>query len=86
MFVILVYDAQDNRVAKLMKTCRKYLRHVQKSVFEGTLTDAKLKQLKLEIQKIIDCEQDAVHIYETNWPQHLVKEQIGVAEECSNII
>ena len=46
MFVILVYDVKAKRNNKILKTCRKYLRHVQKSVFEGNLTEAKLKRLK----------------------------------------
>lgn len=51
MFVILVYDVKAKRNNKILKTCRKYLRHVQKSVFEGNLTEAKLKRLKNELKK-----------------------------------
>ena len=43
MFVILAYDVASTRGNKIMKICRKYLRHIQKSVFEGSLSDAKLK-------------------------------------------
>ena len=35
MYVILTYDVGAKRVSKVMKTCRKYMVHVQKSVFEG---------------------------------------------------
>ncbi|WP_427338327.1 CRISPR-associated endonuclease Cas2 [Caloranaerobacter sp. DY30410] len=31
MFVILVYDVEQKRVAKVLKTCRKYLYWVQNS-------------------------------------------------------
>ena len=48
MFVILSYDVNKKRVSKAMKICRKYLVHVHESVFEGTLTEAKLKNLKRE--------------------------------------
>lgn len=51
MFVILVYDVKTKRNNKILKICRKYLRHVQKSVFEGNLTEAKLKRLKNELKK-----------------------------------
>ena len=37
MFVIVTYDVSSKRVVKVMKTCRKYLTHVQKSVFEEIL-------------------------------------------------
>ena len=53
MFVIVTYDVASKRVAKVMKTCRKYLTHVQKSVFEGMITEGKLKRLKEELDKLI---------------------------------
>ena len=42
MFVIMSYDINKKRVSKVMKVCRKYLIHVQKSVFEGNLTEVAL--------------------------------------------
>ena len=48
MFVVLSYDINQKRVNKVLKVCRKYLVHVQKSVFEGTITEAKLNSLKKE--------------------------------------
>lgn len=53
MFVVLTYDVGVKRVSKVMKACRKYLVHVQKSVFEGSVTEAKLEKMKRELQKII---------------------------------
>ncbi len=38
MFVILVYDFEQKRVAKALKIARKYLYWVQNSVFEGEIT------------------------------------------------
>lgn len=46
MFVIVVYDINRKRVGRALKICRKYLVHVQKSVFEGNITEGQLKQLK----------------------------------------
>ena len=54
MFAIVVYDVNIKRTAKVMKICRKYLEHVQKSVFEGNITESKLNKLKREISQIID--------------------------------
>ncbi|WP_101494345.1 CRISPR-associated endonuclease Cas2 [Sulfobacillus thermosulfidooxidans] len=45
MFVILVYDAGVKRDPKILKTCRKYLNWIQNSVFEGELTEGKLKKI-----------------------------------------
>ena len=52
MFVIVTYDVATKRVAKVMKTCRKYLTHVQKSVFEGMITEGKLNRLK-ELEHVV---------------------------------
>ena len=46
MFVILTYDVSAKRDPKVMKISRKYLSHCQKSVFEGMITESKLKRLK----------------------------------------
>lgn len=56
MFVILVYDVGQKRVAKALKTCRKYLYWVQNSVFEGDITEANLTKLKIELLNVIDTE------------------------------
>jgi len=62
MFVILVYDASVERVQKFLKVCRKYLVHVQRSVFEGELTEAELRALRGELSQILK-EEDSVVIY-----------------------
>lgn len=86
MFIILSYDVNQKRVKKVMKICRKYLVHVQRSVFEGVITETKLKSLKKELQRIIDFDNDAICIYETLLPGNVIKEQIGMIEEHSHII
>ncbi len=53
MFVILAYDVAAKRDPAIMKICRKYLRHTQKSLFEGNITDAKLNALKKELENKI---------------------------------
>ena len=49
MFVVFCYDVDHRRVAKVRKTALKYLRPVQRSVFEGELTDRMLNNLKRTI-------------------------------------
>ena len=63
MYVILTYDVSSRRVSKVMKKCRKYLRHEQRSVFEGTITEGLLKNLKKELSDIIDVKEDSINIY-----------------------
>ncbi len=63
MFVLLFYDVKEKRVAKALKTCRKYLTWVQNSVFEGELSPALLKKLKIELEKNLLEEEDSIIIY-----------------------
>ena len=85
MFVILTYDVEQKRVGKILKICRKYLIHIQKSVFEGTITEAKLKSLKKEIQENIDVNEDMVCIYELDSVRYVLKEEIGIVKDISHI-
>lgn len=63
MYVILVYDVNVKRVAKVLKKCREYLFWVQNSVFEGELTKAQIRALKHELNSIINEDTDSVIIY-----------------------
>lgn len=77
MYVILVYDIDVKRVAKILKLCRKYLNWIQNSVFEGELTEVKLKELKGKIKSIIDSEKDSVIIFISRNERWLEKEIVG---------
>ena len=78
MFVILVYDIGEKRVAKVLKTCRKYLYWVQNSVFEGEISDANLTKLKLELDRIIDEGKDSILIYSFRTTKYSNVEIIGI--------
>ena len=60
MFVILVYDTLAERNPGVLKTCRKYLHWVQRSVFEGQLTAAQYRTLTWELKAQIDPGYDSV--------------------------
>lgn len=78
MYVILVYDIREDRVARACKLCRRYLKWVQNSVFEGELTEAKLERLKSELSKIINKEYDSILIYRLRDQKLASKEIMGV--------
>ena len=63
MFIILAYDIRVERVGKVHKAVKKYLSPVQKSVFEGHLTQGQLNKLKNELEQNILPEEDTVLIY-----------------------
>jgi len=77
MFVIMVYDVGEKRVSKVLKKSRKYLYWVQNSVFEGEISPAKLKKLKMELEHLINGEEDSVIIYNLRTAHYATREIIG---------
>lgn len=63
MYVILVYDCGERRVAKMLKLCRKYLNWIQNSVFEGEISEVRLKELLSSAKKFIDESEDIVSLF-----------------------
>ena len=59
MYAIIVYDVGEKRVSKMLKLCRQYLCWVQNSVFEGELSEVKLKELKLKMEGLIEQSEDS---------------------------
>ncbi len=86
MYIILVYDIGEKRVAKVLKTCRKFLHWVQNSVFEGELTDAKLEKLKVELKRIINEEEDSVIIYTFRSTWYTNREILGLPKGGEELI
>ena len=82
MRIILVYDVSiedtkdQARLNKVRKVARKYIHHVQKSVFEGDITPSGFEKLKKEMLDIIDPKRDSVIIYELgefkNYKSHIL--------------
>lgn len=77
MFVIVTYDVNVKRNNKVLKICRKYLVHVQKSVFEGNITEAKLRKLKSELKRTTKTYEDSVIIYRFDSLKYSSKEVLG---------
>lgn len=78
MFVILVYDVGEERVAKALKTCRKYLFWVQNSVFEGEISQANFRKLKGELSSVIDKDYDSVIFYVLRTTKYSERQIMGV--------
>ncbi|WP_298062409.1 CRISPR-associated endonuclease Cas2 [uncultured Rikenella sp.] len=77
MYVILVYDCGEKRVGKMLKLCRRYLSWIQNSVFEGEITEVKLRELELQARDIMDAEEDSLIIFESRNEKWLDKRIIG---------
>ncbi len=79
MYVNLIYDISiENGGAKVwrnvFKICKKYLTHVQKSVFEGEITPVLLVKLRMELDKYIRDDKDSVIVFSSRQQRWLEKE------------
>jgi CRISPR-associated protein Cas2 len=77
MYVLLVYDIREKRVGKMLKLCRRYLNWIQNSVFEGEISEVKLRELLLKSEFILNLDEDSVIIFKSRSQQWLEKEVWG---------
>lgn len=87
MYIVLVYDIvldgkDGNRVlSNIFKISKKYLTHIQNSVFEGELTEVGLRKLKLELGKYIRKDKDSVVVFQISNIKRVKKEFWGIEDE-----
>jgi CRISPR-associated protein Cas2 len=80
MYVILVYDIRlddstgQYSLRNVFKTCKKYLTHIQNSVFEGDLSDAQYLKLKTELNKFLREGKDSCIMFKSRNEKWLEKE------------
>ena len=86
MFVILSYDISSKKGKKVLRECRRMLLHVQKSLFEGEITEKRLNRLKDSIARTIDPTVDSVVIYRFGLFPGGERESIGISPPSSNTI
>ncbi len=77
MYVILVYDIGEKRVGKMLKLCRRYLNWIQNSVFEGEISEVKLKELIIFAKEIMEEKVDSLIIFKGRERKWLKKQIVG---------
>ena len=77
MYVIMVYDINEERVNKVLKIGRRYLNWMQNSVLEGEISKAKLVKLKMELKKVIEEEEDSIIFYKLRTKKFFDRETMG---------
>ena len=86
MFLIMVYDIEEKRVAKVLKIARKYLTWVQNSVLEGEIRRAAYERLKIELKNTIDEETDSVIFYKFRTRIYTDRETMGIKKGGEDIV
>ena len=86
MYVILVYDISGDengqkRLNKTYKICKKYLTHIQNSVFEGELSEAQIIKLHNELKGVIKIKLDSVIMFKSRSNKWLDKEMWGIDDD-----
>ena len=86
MLVLITYDvntetdAGKRRLRRVAKQCVNYGRRVQNSVFECEMDNAKCREVKAILEKIIDVNKDSLRFYYLGNNYKNKVEHIGVKE------
>ena len=78
MYIVIVYDIEQERVGRVCNYLRQHLTWVQNSVFEGELTKAQLTKVKSGLAKIVNAGKDSVIIYIMRDIKWMQRDIIGV--------
>ncbi len=85
MYVILVYDFREKRVGKMLKLCRRYLNWIQNSVFEGEISEARLKELLMKSGKFMDKDEDSIIVFKGLSQMSMEKQIIGRERSSTDV-
>lgn len=82
VYVIVVYDIGVERQNDVREFLKKFLNHVQNSVFEGEIEESKVFYIKKWLERKIDKNKDSIIIYvlRGNWCIK-DKHEIGIKKE-----
>ena len=91
MYVVLVYDVSKDengqkRWSHIFKICKKYLSHMQNSVFEGEISVVQLTKMKQELEPYINSRLDSVVIFKSRQQKWLDKELWGQQDDLTDFI
>ena len=91
MYIVLVYDISktDNgqkRWSRIFKICKKYLTHIQNSVFEGELSKVQLEKLRQELKPHVDTSLDSIILFKSRQERWMDKEFWGIEDDKTSFL
>ena len=76
VYVIVVYDMQADRTRLMLNFLRKYLTHVQNSVFEGEVTEGDLETIRNKSRDTLNSDESVI-IYRMSSQKYIDRTVIG---------
>ena len=91
MYIVLVYDVSKDengrkRWCHIFKICKKYMTHIQNSVFEGQLSKVQLIKMQKELAPYINNELDSVILFKSRQQKWVDKELWGRQDNVTDFI
>ena len=85
MYVVYDINLEEKEGQKVLrnvfKICKKYLVHIQNSVFEGELLESQAIKLKAELDMHIRDNKDSVILFKSRSKRWMEKEFLGMLED-----
>lgn len=60
VYVVVVYDMDADRTHYMLNYLRRYLVHVQNSVFEGELTEGDFEKVRAGVERILEPDESTI--------------------------
>ncbi|CCQ33719.1 CRISPR-associated protein, Cas2 [Halorhabdus tiamatea SARL4B] len=76
MYVVAVYDVEADRTRLFLNFLRRYLTHVQNSVFEGEITDGDLEEVKGQLDSMLEPGESVI-VYRMSSEQYVSRTVYG---------
>ncbi|WP_396613667.1 CRISPR-associated endonuclease Cas2 (plasmid) [Haloferax sp. S1W] len=76
VYIIVVYDMQADRTRLMLNFLRRYLTHVQNSVFEGEVTEGDLETIRNHVQTTLKPDESTI-IYRVGSEKYVDRTVVG---------
>ena len=81
MYDIICDEKGKKILQKVFKICKKYLVHIQNSVFEGNISKVNALALKKELDVYIRKDKDSVIMFHTREERWMSKDFLGIVDD-----
>jgi len=80
VYVVIVYDISIERQNEIREFLKRFLKHVQNSVFEGEIEESKVYFIRKWLERKIDKSKDSVIIYVLN-SKYCLKNRFAIGRQ-----